>query len=452
MGKKRLLRALIFIIVLVMAIAAVDSVFGIDDSNAYNSRRAFLKEKKGSMDAVIIGASNVIAYWQPLFGWADHGIAVWSYSVSDLTCAALKYMIIESRKTQPDALYILNLSNFKGSKVSLDAQRIHRAVDYMPMSMNRINLTRDLVARAGFGLMESVEFYMPVVRFHSRWDELDSWAFGASEDGKMSRHATDFCEKVQNVDGRFKLTDIRKPMTGDVGQVFTELLDYCDREGVRLLFVKSPQVVNATQQGHMNELEAILAERGYPCLDLLEDMESTGIDPRTDFYNSKHTNIHGSLKFCKALGDYLVENYHFQDKRGQAGWESWDAAAVKYDEFCSKYSMEFERKHSPRFSCDIPAVSLLGVDKEGIALEWQAIDEADGYLVYQRIDDGDDETGWECVAELDAGTTEYLAVGLKSMKRYRFTVVPVRRDRKGNVEYGSFDPTGLSARAKGTEA
>ena len=49
------------------------------------------------------------------------------------------------------------------------------------------------------------------------------------------------------------------------------------------------------------------------------------MDFQTDFYDyGGHANAIGAEKYTAFLGKYLSENYEFEDKRGQEGYEDWD--------------------------------------------------------------------------------------------------------------------------------
>ena len=449
--KNQILRGFSFFFVLVVAIICVDSVFGIDRSrNRRNWVGLQQQEKKGSMDAVFIGASNVLEFWQPSFGWADHGIAVWNLSMPGLTCAAFKNTIIEARKTQPDALYIISLSTFKGSGLTLDIMHMHSALNYMPFSLNKLKMTYDLIARSEFKGLDALEFYLPIIRFHSRWDDLKSWVFDTGDlSTKLSITTRKYYQGVRNIENKLVFdNEVREPIPADIGEVFEELLDYCDAEHLNVLFVKSPQKVNLKNQGHMNELEDILDARGYPCLDLMENFYEIGLDPRTDYQNAGHTNIHGGLKFCKAIGDYLVDHYGFEDKRGLAGWESWDEACETYNASCELYTLPFEREHAPRFYSDIPTVKKPVVSGMSVKLTWTGIDEADGYAVFRKSNKRESGKSWAWIADADAGSNEYTDNDLKASTQYTYAVVPYRQSG-GTREYGSFDVLGVSATTGG---
>ena len=80
----------------------------------------------------------------------------------------------------------------------------------------------------------------------------------------------------------------------------------------------------------LNSLKDLVEAEGFPCLDLLNGIEDTHLSLTGDFKDKKHTNVHGAIKFSGCLTDYLVANYGFTDKRGQAGWESWEQVTDYY--------------------------------------------------------------------------------------------------------------------------
>ena len=449
-----LLRALAFFVVLAIAIVCVDGFFGMDSSRNLRNWVGLSREKRGGVDAIYLGASNVLEFWQPLYGWAEHGMAVRNLSVNDLTCTAFKNMIIEARKTQPDALYIISLSNFKGNGLQKDFSYLHRAVDYMPFSLNKLSMIHYLVSRSEYRGLDALEFYLPIIRFHSRWDDLKKWVFNTADPSTPMPMTDDtYSRKVRDISNGLVLDgDVKEPIPEDVGEVLEDLLDYFDSQHVKALFVKSPQKLKIAHQAHMNAIEDILEARGYPCLDLMDDFYEIGLDPRMDFHNNRHVNIHGAVKFCGALSDYLVENYHFGDKRGLPGWENWDTSAQAFMEGVTMYTLPFEREHAPRFLSDIPGLKKPSVDGQSVNITWKGIEGAGGYAVYRKTaDEQPIREAWACVAEVDAGISDYTDAGLNPSTEYVYTVVPWRMNGEAR-EYGSFNVLGVNASTKGESA
>ncbi len=446
-----LLRSVAFFLVLAVTVIGIQSCFRVIVGNGEHFV-ALKKEKRGRLDAVYIGASDVYEFWQPLFGWNDHGIAVWNLTVSAVSSAAVRYMVEEARTRQPGAMIIISLTSFKINKVDTSLEKIHRVADYMPLSVNKLRMIKDMTDREGYRGFDKLEFYLPIIRFHTRWSTLRSEDFNNfGEDYKGSSARVKFRTAVRDLSSMVIREDTRCPVPEDVLTVFEDLLDYCDAHQLNVLFVKSPQVAYPEFQRRLNTLEDIAAERGYPCLDMIEEYEATNIDPRTDYLDEWHTNIHGSLKFSKVLGDYLVENYHLEDKRGQDGWADWDRAADRYINYMNQYALPFEIEHAPRFTSDIPVLDKLKVDDRTIELTWKGVEGVEGYEIQRKSQstEGERKSRWKACASVDAGIERFSDQKLDYSMEYTYTVVPYRVI-DGERVYGSFDPTGKSAKIEKT--
>lgn len=443
MKKSALFRGFVFLLALLIALCSVQVLFGLGENSCYEHIRGFLREERNSLDAVYIGASDVHALWQPLFGWADYGIAVWNYSIDALPIKSIKYLCTEVQKTQSDPLFIISLSTFK--KESLDSiVPVHRTTNYLPLSVNKLRLIDALTEDLDCTLSEKLELYFPIIRFHSRWNLQQPPLF--TDSGTLYKASSEFPEflyHVKDVHDSYETCDTFGAVPDTIHDVLSDLLDYCDKENLSVLFVKSPQAANYEQQEIMNSLEKIVIERGYPCFDVLEEIQSTNLDFRTDYYDRWHTNIHGSLKFSSYLGKYLVENYNFKDKRGQDGWKSWDDALARYSTFISPYVFPFELDHSHRFLSAIPKLYIPSVDSEGIAVNWESIDHVDGYFIYRKSN-----AVWSLLDTVDAETSAYVDRDIAPSTEYTYTVVPYSKNG-GETLYGSFNVNGLSCQTGG---
>ena len=443
------LRTVAFLLVFAALFFTVGSVFGLKQYATFLHARGLMNEKRGSLDGVYIGASNVHCFWQPLFGWSEYGIAVYNHAFDALPAGAVRYLIEAARIRQPDALYIVNLNQFRNeenSKTENLVVKLHRCLDYMPVSLERARIISGLARDFDLSLSEQLELHFPIIAFHSRWNELGSWAFGVKTvDYKVSRKQNGFLSGLMDISEKFTCIDKRMPARKAELTALEDLMDYIDRSGARILFVKAPQVMGEGRQSYLNTLEDRVRERGFDCLDLLEDFEQTGIDLHWDFFNITHTNVHGSLKFSRALGKYLVERYGFSDKRGTPGWESWDEAEERYVEATNAYLLPIERECTLDKRVEAPALGKAAVKDGDVTVSWSASGEADGYRIYRK--GGKDGNQWRLAGETDAQTLSWRDCGLAPAK-YTYTVTACRRSGD-ELTFGSFDINGVSVTVKG---
>ena len=442
---KYLLRVAAFALVFAVCFFAVQSPFGFNQSYAYLNSKGYPKEKKGSLDGVYIGASNVHAFWQPLIGWAEYGIAVYNYSFDAMPAGAVRHLMEAARKRQPDALYMVNLNQFKNSETSEEVvTHLHRILDYMPVSVERARMIGGLARTYNLTIAEQLELLFPIIPFHSRWNELKSWAMGGEiNDFKSSRSKAIFLTGRKDLSAKYTIDDERLPLEKSVTSELEQLLDYADATGARVLFIKAPQAMTANRQRYLNTLEDLVLARGYPCLDLHEQIESTGIDPCWDFYNESHTNVHGSVKYTRCLAEYLIENYGFADKRGQSGWESWSEAQKRYYGLLNGYLLPFEQDRERRTALEAPALGKPTVEEQDVTVAWSASEGAQGYQVYRK--GGEGGSRWQLVGETDGQTLAWRDSGRRPSTEYTYTVVGIQGDGDG-TRYGSFDQRGVTAK------
>lgn len=444
---KIILRSVAFLLVLAIAVYTILlGVFGVNSVENYKRARGYYKERSGSLDAVFVGASNVHQFWQPAIGWQRRGIAVYNLSFSSLPIMSFPYLITEARKTQPDALYIINLNTYKKKRAADAIEKFHTVVDYMPLSLEKVRFVRTVAKTADFSLGEQLELLFPFIRFHSRWNELKSWSYGTMKMlYKNSAVSSDFSKKVADYSNKLVVYDSRLEPKEDVIQVFSELLDYLDREHVNALFVKVPQIMDKKRQGRLYVLEDMLKARGYPCLDLMKDYTAYGLNPQRDFYNNNHTNIRGAYKLTEYMADYLVEHYHFADKRGQAEYADWDEEAGKYDKLIDSWILPFEREANGWQDLPAPEITEAKAEGAGIQLTWSASNGADGYVIYRKTSQENDGH-WKLVATLGADALSYMDEALNAETRYTYCIAPFV-DADGQKSYGNYLIKGISCKA-----
>lgn len=442
---KRIVRILVFLLILGICVSGVQHVFGIGDYSIYSREQGFAQEKNGILDGVYVGASHVFSFFQPPLAWKDHGIAVFDYAIPSMPAQEVIFRVKEARKTQPDALYIINLNCFK--KMSINTQALHRSLDYMPWSMNKLQMAEALIDEAGFSGIDRLEYYLPLIRFHAGWSELESYDFTHSVNGLKGAYTyAQFLKTSQDQTENYQINEESGEISEDRERVLKELLDYLEEEKVRVLFVTAPQMLKSKIQVQINTAEEIIRERGFDCLDLIGAKDEYGLQLTTDYHDENHTNIHGSIKYTEYLCQYLLANYDFTDKRGQKGYESWDRSVDLYSDYIDKWTLDLERDHRERdYSLAAPILNTVKAVDGSAAVSWNASDGAGEYLIYRKTGKEDDNR-WRNIAAVEGNILEYTDPGLETGVEYTYTVVPCRKDGE-KILYGQFSFAGVSLTA-----
>lgn len=452
---RKFIKAAAFALAFLVLFGAVSGVLVCpNDYRNYQWVGAFYENEKNSLDAVYLGSSTVYAFWCPAIAWNRSGIAVWNYTSPRQPLAAAKYIIEDCRKTQKDALYIVNLNR---AAMKYDTTAMHYLLDYMPFSINKLLLTERLCSVAGIKGKDKLQYFVPLELYHTRWSSLSARDFSYEPDGTMgspqySGFLTGVFEEEQQQE--FVQTAEESEPKQTYIDILNDLLDYCEKNGVKVLFTVNPQLAeDAQRQSEINFVKELVAERGFSVADFYTDFSSIGLDSTQDFYNKAHTNIHGAIKMTSLLSDYLVENYGFEDKRQKAGYEDWDNAAEKYKKIIasSVVPVELDTENRDYTIADVEFTESL-FDGEKICLSWEGSEKAEGYKVYRKTtgDKKSKQSDFAEVASLGADELSFVDTDIEKENgeiTYNYVVVPFRTEN-GVQKWGSFRYKGVSVTVK----
>lgn len=282
------------------------------------------------------------------------------------------------------------------------------------------------------------EYCFPIIRFHSNWNnitdedfELEPAGFKGSDmlPGYL-RMSTDFSEK-------YTISHDYVDVSQDLKDSINHLLDYCDAEKLKVVFVTVPQAQGKKLLSKYNTVNKIISDRGYTTLNLMINLEEMKFSTKKDFYNNKHTNIHGSRKFTYYMSEYLIENFGFEDKRKDENYSDWNEALSKYMTIANNAVLDFEldANYDPTLLSEPKHLTAIATSSD-ISLSWDAVEGADGYEVYERLGL---EGQWKKVGETT--DTVFVDKDFKKKSEYYYRVVPFRTI-DGKKTYGDFSYRG----------
>lgn len=275
----KITKSAMFILVLFIIYLGVSSVLVDSEVNLghhpYHFIYDFYDEPKGSLDAVYIGSSVVYSTWVAPIAWKEYGIKVWPYASSGQSIMMARSIIENARHYQPDALYIVNVRMVQPTTLDV----AHWLTDYIPNSVNKVTLQEDICRAAGFNFEESTEVLLPIVRFHDRWNRISAKDFHHDINGlKAGNYASYYLQEKMGEPIEFHTTDVRAELKDGVQGEVIRLLDYCEDNHIKVLFVISPHCNDESSNEGINTVKDIIEERGFEVLDMFEHLEEIGIE------------------------------------------------------------------------------------------------------------------------------------------------------------------------------
>lgn len=444
---KRIAKAAIFFVLLGVILSGIQTVMVTPSYKARQFVSDFYNEKSNTLDAVFLGSSDTYNYWNAPYAWNKYGLTVHPLATASQPFEVAEYLIKEAQKTQPRALYIVQISN-----LSLSNPAFHRVADVMPLSLNKIQMVQTVGDYLEIDLSEKIEYLFPLIGYHNRWNELNERDFfNPGYKGAPSDENTSYWTKSTDITSDFRTTEDTGELEEHLQNSLESLLDYCEQEHLDVLFVNTPKAKSKSQIARINTVKETIEARGYTVLDMQWAVEDADLDLATDFYDTDHTNIHGAIKVTDYIANYLLEHYEFVDKRRYTRYKSWNDAFESYSrEYALANVIDVVWEGEPRdFTLSVPALKI-EVKEDTVTVMWRTVSDADGYRVYRRLGSPsespwDARFHWEDIATIEAGQEYYITdKGLEASKTYYYTVVPYR-DEDGIRYWGNYQYRGISA-------
>ena len=197
-----------------------------------------------------------------------------------------------------------------------------------------------------------VEYLFPLLRFHSRWNEIGTEDFKylfsrdrVSHNGYMMQTAVVPGKSEQEGAALF---DYTLP-TGSM-QYLDKMRALCAEKGIELILIKAP--TNYFRYHWYDEWDAQIvdyaAEKGLTYYNFMHCKQEIGLDMSVDTYDAGiHLNVYGAEKLTRYFGAILRDRHALPDRRDEAQTASvWRERVKLY--FDRKADMESLNLNSER--------------------------------------------------------------------------------------------------------
>lgn len=328
---KPFLQSVAFFLIFILIFLSVQKIFVLKGSG-YSKYMYYNEEENDSLNLLFFGNSRCNRAIDPVL--IDEKVGSYSYNmgIQGLRANHVYYRIADALKTQsPDVVAVEISICVPASNDTIEESYMHRALGSLPTSFFKLNAAMEL----GNDKDQKVELFLPLLRFHARYEELDVEDFAysmtpnsdfengeAKNDKWISSHRGYTPYPVQKDLEPKKKNYFKQDYSGitDIAVLDETSAEYIPRiveavkaKGCKLLFFSIP----ATSDGKngkttipvMNYLRATYGDdEDIAFLDLHDHLEEVGLDYQ--FYqNTEHTNAKGAKLVSTFMADYISANY-----------------------------------------------------------------------------------------------------------------------------------------------
>lgn len=290
---------------------------------------SFYEIEKNTLDVVFLGSSHLYYGVQPNELWKSQGIASYVLGSPEQTAATAYFLLKEAfRYQQPKVVAMESYYLWYNGLYNSEA-RLRQAFDGMRLGPVKREMVETMVPDVG--IKTKLSYYIPFLKYHGRWDSLESYDFHTKPYLKGAR--LDYTVKELEDPG----IPAEAAAIPDISlEYLDQIIELCQENGAQFVMFAIPYGIETDRerydrrQGLNLTLERLLAERDIPFLFYQRDCGDV-IDFSTDFRDKTHLNTAGAEKLSLHLGAWLSDHFDLPDHRQEAAYASWETDLAKYE-------------------------------------------------------------------------------------------------------------------------
>lgn len=332
-SRKRLgqiLGTVLFLVTGILIFAGVSEVLRRKTAEEADMVHSFYNIEENFLDVLFLGSSHLYYGISPNEMWREYGIASYVMGSPEQT-AATSYFLLREAFTRQQPKVVVMESYYLWNKLMYNGEsRLRQAFDGMKLGEAKIEMINEMLPDAG--IKEKLTYYLPFLKYHSRWSDLESYDFSTKPFLKGARLDYTVAE-IENPGIPKKAASIP-----DNSLLYLDkIIRLCEENDAEFVMVAIPFGIETDKkrykrrQGLNLTLEEYLQEEGIPFLFYQRDYPDL-IDFSTDFRDKTHLNTNGAVKITSHLGGWLRDNYGLDGHTGDAAYDSWEHDLLLYDE------------------------------------------------------------------------------------------------------------------------
>ena len=262
----------------------------------------FLEEQEDSVDLMFVGSSMAYCDIIPAKIYEETGHTTYVLSAPYMMPDVAYYYIKEAVKTQSPKVIMLEATSFFFTIDEADYYKVN--IGYMPYSANRLSATL-FAAPAS----EKLGLLFPLFNYHDRWEQYGiKDYFILRPDAKTDLTAGyTLLEKAEPQTERFEREFLcSEEDYKENTEYMHKIIKFCEDEDIELEMF----IVPACEYVSEELTEKLTAEAGEVKVTNFNDhFEEMDFDLESDFFDTRHVNLKGAVKFSQYLAEYITQSF-----------------------------------------------------------------------------------------------------------------------------------------------
>lgn len=336
MKKKTVKNIIIFIAVAAVAILIMTSLTRLFEPKYMGTVKegALISEyydENKDFDILFVGDCEVYENFVPLVLWEEQGYNSYIRGSAQQLIWQSYYLTEETFKYEKPKVVVFNVLSMKYDEPQKEAYN-RMTLDGMKWSSSKVNS----IKASMFESESFVEYVFPILRYHSRWSELESedfeYFFGNEKVGDNGYYMQLGVKPVDYIPDPKILGDYN---FGENAWFYLDKMrDLCAENGAELVLIKAPSLYPEWYDEWDTQIEDYASENNLKYINFLDYTDEIGLDFSEDTYDAGlHLNLSGAEKLTSFFGEYLEENCDIPDRRAEEELsKEWEDKKVIFEQ------------------------------------------------------------------------------------------------------------------------
>ncbi|MDO4530240.1 MAG: SGNH/GDSL hydrolase family protein [Lachnospiraceae bacterium] len=289
----------------------------------------YYKEENKDFDVIFIGDCEVYENFSPVVLWNEYGINSYIRGSAEQYIWQSYYLLEDTLRYHKPQVVVFNIQSLQFNESQSEA--------YNRMSIEGMRWSASKVGAIRASMTEDehfIEYVFPLLRYHSRWNELTKADFEYMFHSKQVTHNGYYmridARPAEDVPPGRPLADYS---FGDKAMMYLDKIRLlCEKNDIKLLLIKAPSLYPEWYEEYEMQVEDYAETYGLPYINFLEIQDQTGIDYTTDTYDGGlHMNLSGAEKLADYIGPVLLD-MGATDRRGDPELDAiWEQNNADYE-------------------------------------------------------------------------------------------------------------------------
>jgi len=291
-------------------------------------------------DLLILGDCEVYENISPVTLWEEYGISSYIRGNAQQLMAQSYYLLEDTLKYETPQAVLLSISAMQ------EAGQINEAYNRMTLDGMRWSKTKiDAIRATGMEDEHIIEYVFPLLRYHSRWQELEADDFRYIRSRPLVSHngyymradiqaATDFPAERRRANYQFPDSSYH---------YLDKIRTLCEQRNIELILYKAPSLYPVWYDEWNNQMETYAREYDLAYINCISLISQIGLDFNRDTYNGgQRLNVYGAEKLARYLGEYLQDYVKLEDHRDEEEYQTvWTEKVQFYKQMKADQEQEW---------------------------------------------------------------------------------------------------------------